>query len=51
MLRASEGKKSYFCLASLGVFVRWLSVSYIRMLLSASEQIRTKAATPTTPKF
>ena len=66
MLRASEGKKSYFCLASLGVFVRLLSVTYIRMLLSASEQlkigecllnqawmsqIRTKAATPTTTKF
>ena len=43
--------KSYHCLASLGVFVRLLSVTYASMLLSASEQIHSKDATPTAPKF
>ncbi|MDE6006939.1 MAG: hypothetical protein K2G67_05245 [Muribaculaceae bacterium] len=38
-------------LASLGAFCRLLSVTYLGMLLSASDKIRSKPATPTTPKF
>jgi len=42
---------NYLCLASLGVFVRLLSVTYASMLLSATDRIRSKDATPTAPKF
>ncbi len=39
------------CLASLGVFCPLLPVTYLGMLLPASAKIRSKSATPTTPKF
>ena len=39
------------CLASLGCFGHLLSVTYLGMLLSANDQIRSKAATPTASKF
>ncbi len=39
------------CLASLGGFGPLLSVTYLGMLLSANDQIRSKAATPTASKF
>ena len=42
---------NHLCLASLGVFCRWLTVAYASMRLSASDRIRLKAATPAIRNF
>lgn len=44
-------KKNYFPLASSGGFGQLLSVTYLGMLLAATDQIHSEAATPTAPKF
>ena len=46
-----HGREDYHCLASLGAFGHLLSVTYASMLLSATDRIRSKDATPTAPKF